>query len=100
MGVKQQTVGLMLLAAASGAEAGDPFNGHTIYGDYCLQCHGDDGSGELTEIPNFRRGEGLLQADFQLVETLKQGLGAMPAYQGLLNDDELADVISYIRTLQ
>lgn len=87
-------------SAAISAHAGDPFNGHTIYGKYCLSCHGDSGSGEMTPIPDLSRGEGLLQPDLQLAETLKQGLGAMPAYQGLLNDAELADVITYIRTLQ
>lgn len=54
----------------------------------------------MVAIPNFRRGEGLLQSDFALIDTLKQGMGAMPAYQGLLTDNELADVITYIRTLQ
>lgn len=96
----QQAVGLVLLSAACVVEAGDPFNGHTLYGEYCLSCHGDDGSGEMAGIPNFRRGEGLLRADHDLAETLKRGLGSMPAYQGLLTDGELADVITYIRTLQ
>ena len=91
---------LLLITAAATVQAGDPFNGHRIYGDYCLQCHGDDGRGVLAGIPNLRRGEGLLQPDHQLAEILKRGLGAMPAYQGLLDDKELADVITYIRTLQ
>ena len=91
---------LFLLAISTSAQAGDPFNGHRVYGEYCLSCHGDSGSGEMAAIPDFTRGEGLLQADFMLSDTLKQGLGAMPAYQGLLSDNELADVITYIRTLQ
>ncbi len=91
---------LCLLGMSIGAQAGNPFNGHTIYGQHCLSCHGNDGSGEMAAIPNFKRGEGLLQPDHILSNTLKQGLGAMPAYQGLLTDNELADVITYIRTLQ
>jgi len=90
----------LLLCASATSQAGDPFNGHTVYGKYCLQCHGDDGSGELTGIPNLQRGEGMLRPDHELVGVLKQGLGTMPAYQGLLSDHELADVITYIRTLQ
>ncbi|MDH5784228.1 MAG: cytochrome c [Chromatiales bacterium] len=81
-------------------EAGDPFNGHRIYGEHCLQCHGDDGSGLLVGIPDFTRGEGLLKSDLELVEQLKRGVGTMPAYQGLLSENELADVITYTRTLQ
>jgi mono/diheme cytochrome c family protein len=91
---------LLVLFASTATQAGDPFNGHSIYGEHCLQCHGDDGSGELVGVPDFRRGEGLLVSDYELAETLKQGLGTMPAYTGLLDDNELADVITYIRTLQ
>ena len=91
---------LILLGFITTAQAGDPFNGYTIYNQHCLNCHGEDGSGEMIAIPNFSRGEGLLQTDYMLTETLKQGLGTMPAYQGLLDDNELADVITYLRTLQ
>ena len=93
-------IATLLLLSAISAQAGDPFNGHTIYGEHCLSCHGDDGSGKQVGIPNFKRGEGLLKPDFELVEILKRGLGTMPAYQGLLSDNELADVMTYIRTLQ
>ncbi len=91
---------LLLLSIATTVEAGDPFSGHHVYTQHCLQCHSEDGSGNMVAIPNFRQGEGLLQPDYVLTETLKQGLGAMPAYRGLLNDNELADVITYLRTLQ
>lgn len=100
MGVGRALFVLLLLGASATLQAGDPFKGHTIYGEYCLECHGDTGSGEMVGLPDFTRGEGLLQSDLELVETLKQGLGTMPAYQGLLKDDELADAITYIRTLQ
>ncbi len=100
MVARRALLGLVLLTACAAVQAGDPFNGHRIYGEHCLQCHGNEGRGQLAGMPDFRRGEGLLQADYQLVETLKQGRGAMPAYQGLLDDNELADVITYIRTLQ
>ncbi len=93
-------IAALLMLSVFGAEAGDPFSGHTLYGEHCLNCHGDDGSGELVGIPNFKQGEGLLKPDFELVEILKGGAGTMPAYQGLLSDSELADVITYIRTLQ
>ena len=100
MGVFTRLIALCLLSISLCVQAGDPFNGHTIYGKHCLQCHGDTGRGEMVSIPDFSRGEGLLKADFMLVDTLKRGVGTMPAYQGLLTDNELADVITYIRTMQ
>ncbi len=91
---------LLLVLTAVAAKAGDPFNGHRIYGDHCLQCHGDSGRSELVGVPDFSRGEGLFVPDEQLMETLKWGLGTMPAYQGVLEESELRDVITYIRTMQ
>ena len=91
---------LLLLLPVLSAEAGDPFNGHTLYGKHCLNCHGNDGRGEMAGAPDFKRGEGLLKPDFELAGILKRGVGGMPAYQGLLSDSELSDVITYIRTLQ
>jgi mono/diheme cytochrome c family protein len=91
---------LLLLGLSTTAQAGDPFNGHAIYNRHCVSCHGDDGRGAVIPIPDFTRGEGLMKPDQLLTETLKFGLGTMPAYQGLLTEHELADVITYTRTLQ
>lgn len=91
---------LLILGFSAAAQAGDPFNGHAIYSKHCLSCHGEDGRGAMITIPDFTRGEGLMKPDHMLTETLKQGLGTMPAYQGLLSEHELADVITYTRTLQ
>lgn len=93
-------IALLLLGLATGAQAGDPFNGRTLYLQHCVQCHGEDGRGAVLAIPDLSRGEGLIKPDQMLVESLKQGLGTMPAYQGLLTDHELADLITYTRTLQ
>jgi mono/diheme cytochrome c family protein len=39
-------------------------------------------------------------SDAQLVASVKNGKGKMPAYRGRLTDDEIKGVISYVRTLQ
>ena len=38
--------------------------------------------------------------DVDLVRVLRDGDGHLPSYRGLLSDEELRDVIAYIRTLQ
>lgn len=100
MATTTRLVALLLISLSATTHAGDPFNGHVIYSKHCVNCHGEDGRGAMIPIPDFTRGEGLLKPDHMLAETLKQGLGTMPAYQGLLSDHELADVITYTRTLQ
>lgn len=82
------------------AYAGNPLNGAGIYVLHCQRCHGSGGQSVMPGMPNFTRGEGLLQPDDNLVSTIRAGRGIMPAYNGLLEYDEILDVIAYIRTLR
>ncbi len=90
---------ILLLAISASVTAGDPFKGREVYQQHCLSCHGADGRGTQLGVPDFTRGQGLLVGDLQLVETLRVGKNMMPAYQGMLSDQQLADAITYIRTL-
>ena len=95
----------MLLLALSAffvptvGNAGDVFNGKQVYKNHCANCHGTSGSGEIGNAPDFARGEGLMQSDVSLMEEISRGKGTMPGYQGVLTDQEILDVISYIRIL-
>lgn len=90
---------LALLSAAviSSAHAGDYFKGKTIYTTYCQNCHGSAGNGELGGAPKFNRGQGLMKPDAQLFDSIISGRNTMPGFQGILKDEEIYDVISYIR---
>lgn len=92
-------VGLGLLAAAP-AHAADVFKGRDLYGKHCEICHGPNGKGMLASSPDFTRGQGLLRTDLSLVETIRNGRGVMPAFRGLLSNQEMLDVIAYLRTFQ
>ena len=78
--------------------AGDVFNGKKIYEQHCKGCHGTRGRAMMPGAPSFRRGEGLLQTDPALFNTIRSGRNAMPGFQGVLDEYEILDVISYIRT--
>lgn len=99
--MKQRLIfAIALLVSASSVQAGDPFNGHRIYSKHCLHCHGETGHSDIVGTPDLSRGEGLMKPDFQLLQTLRNGVGTMPGYQGMITDVELNDVITYMRTLQ
>ena len=93
--------------------------GQTVYAEHCAACHGADLEGE----PNWRsRGpDGLLpapphdetghtwhHADQVLFDITKLGVvraanlqdyqSAMPAYEGVLTDDEIIAVLSFIKS--
>jgi cytochrome c6 len=53
----------------------------------------------MPNAPNFARNESLLQPDLSLLASIKTGKNAMPAYQGILSDQDILNVIVYLRTL-
>ena len=88
----------LLMLSLGAAMAADPVKGRAIYGGQCAGCHGVNGLPQVAEIPNFTMGQGLMKSDRELMETIKKGKGIMPAFQGVLSDEEILDVLAHIRT--
>lgn len=89
----------LLIITAGSAMAGDPVKGRGIYTERCSGCHGPNGKPDIAEVPNFSVGEGMMKSDSALMVTIKKGKAVMPAFEGVLTDDQILDVISYVRTL-
>lgn len=99
-------------AAAPPAPVGDAANGEAIFNQTCIACHGAGGVGVQGLGKPFTTSEFLLtQNDEQLLEFLKVGRAPddplnttgvlMPPKGGnpALTDQQLIDVIAYVRTL-
>lgn len=78
-----------------------------IYTDMCSRCHKDDGSGGKTEIEgktinaeNLTSDKMKKMADAKYVDYIKNGIPdeGMPAFKDRLNDEQIRDVIKFIRT--
>lgn len=82
------------------ASAADAANGNRIYLTHCMGCHGIGGKAVLPQAPSFARGERLMQPDITLLQSIKTGKNAMPPFMGILRDQEILDVIAYLRTLR
>ena len=91
--------GVIFSLAIASANASDVNLGRTLYQKHCLMCHGNRGEGNMAGAPDFTRGQGLMQSDRNLLNRVRRGNNACPAYQGILDDQEILDVIAYIRTL-
>jgi cytochrome c6 len=91
---------LVVLGLAGQAQAADPRRGAKVYNERCIQCHGSNGVPEMPGVPDFSRRERLMQGDLALVKSISIGKGMMPAFQGLLSENDILDVIAYLRTLQ
>ncbi|MGD8559183.1 MAG: cytochrome c [Gammaproteobacteria bacterium] len=97
-----RTISIALLLASvvyvNNALAGDPFAGSSIYAHYCVSCHGGDGAGEVAGTPSFRGGRLLTKNPMELKSTIRMGRDMMPAFQGVLTEQQIDDVMEYIRT--
>ncbi len=93
--------------------------GRTLYGEHCASCHGGNLEGEanwrerdkegyLPAPPHDASGHTWHHSDQQLFELTKRGVGAilqdanfktrMPAYEGVLSDQEIIAVLSHIKS--
>jgi len=102
--VNMQTVkfGLFAILFAFGSVnswAADTIKGAQIYAAQCATCHGTTGISVMPDAPNFAKNESLMQPDPSLFNSIKYGKNAMPSYQGILKDQDILDVIVYLRTL-
>jgi cytochrome c6 len=97
----KRLIPLLAFACASAAAQGADINkGRTLFTSHCAGCHGPNGMGLLPGTPNFRQGQVLMRPDSMLVESIRAGRNAMPAFRGMLTDAQLLDVVAFLRTLQ
>jgi len=91
---------LIVSSMAGNAYAlGNPFNGKPLYYKHCFDCHEKNGDTPMLNAPDFTKREGLMMSDQQLLTTIKSGKGIMPGYQGILKDEQIRDIITYIRNI-
>jgi mono/diheme cytochrome c family protein len=96
------------VAVAVACQPRDPTpagRGARIFQRTCSGCHGADGRGtlrpglskpprDLTNV-EFQK----LMSNDQLRQSIRIGKGQMPSFGALMGDEEIADVIAFVRTL-
>jgi cytochrome c6 len=101
--MKRRTVQMMaalLMLATTPAWSGDALRGAELYRLHCSACHGPGGRPVLPTAPDFTQHTTLLKPDLALLASIRRGRGAMPAYEGVLRDAEILDVVAHLRTLR
>jgi len=79
--------------------------GASVYKTKCAVCHGADGKGETAmgkamKLRDLGSADVQKQTDEQLTEITTNGKGKMPAYKGKLTDEQIKQVVAYIRTFK
>jgi mono/diheme cytochrome c family protein len=91
-------VALMMSSAAFGQAA-------DLYKTKCAACHGADGKGDTAVgkkmgVKSFSDPEVAKNSDQNWFDDTKKGKGKMPAYDGKLTDDQIKELVKYMRTLK
>jgi len=81
------------------AFASDANKGAELYNLHCASCHGAAGSSFMPAAPNFSFSDSLMQPDGTLLISIQDGKAGMPAYRGVLSNQDTLDTIAYLRTL-
>lgn len=75
-----------------------------LYKSKCAVCHAADGSGSGTvgkqlNVPSFHSREVQGQTNEQLELVISGGRGKMPGYRGKISDDQIKQLVTYVREL-
>jgi cytochrome c oxidase cbb3-type subunit 3 len=102
----------VILVATSMATAqttrGNPKAGEAIYSKHCLRCHGEklDGNGPeardlIVRPTDLSSTRSRMKSDWELLVPLTNGVLFTPmhSYRGKLTDEQILDVLSYIRSV-
>jgi len=86
------------------AARADAAAGAQLYKDKCMGCHGADGSGstpmgKALKAGDLRKPEIQAKKDAELAASITNGKGKMPAQKGNLSAAQIAEIITYVRTL-
>lgn len=73
---------------------GNADNGAMVYSSNCAVCHGDMGQGGQGIALKTEAAE---ESDEEIVETVLEGIETMPAFRDTLSDQQIADVLAFIR---
>jgi mono/diheme cytochrome c family protein len=81
--------------------------GQVLYSKTCAACHGKTGLGNGPKAPslktvptNFTKAESQNQTDGEHFYKTKTGRGDMPKYEGKLSDDDIWNIVNYVRTFK
>ena len=96
---------ILCLAASIVTPAFAQTGGADIYKTKCAMCHGADGlsntpAGKAMKAMALNDPSLIKASDADLFGFIKDGKEKMPAYKDRLTDDQIKDVVLFIRTLQ
>jgi len=87
-----------LLGALSCTAQATEAVGQQLYAHNCLACHQADGLGIPGAFPALKASPLVLGNETSLLRVVLAGRGGMPTFNGSLDDNQIAAVVTYIRS--
>jgi mono/diheme cytochrome c family protein len=80
-------------------------SGADLFKSKCASCHGASGAGDTAmgksmKLKDLGSADVQKQSDADLANVITKGKKPMPAYEGKLTNDQIQDLVKYIRTLK
>ena len=98
----------IILVAVGSAGAADVAKGKVIFAQKCAMCHAKDLTGNPAMAKMYKLDQSALslvkketqgKTDADLIVTTTKGKGRMPAQEGKLSADDIANVVAYVRSM-
>lgn len=101
--IRASMVALVFALVASTAFAAD--SGADLFKGKCASCHGATGAGDTAmgksmKLKDLGSAEVQKASDADLTNVIAKGKKPMPGYEGKLTNDQIQEVVKYIRTLK
>jgi cytochrome c6 len=95
---------IFTLAIVFSSRAAAQDDAAALYKAKCASCHAADGSGDTPVgkklgVKAFNAPDVAKNSDAAWTEATKKGKGKMPAYEGKLTDDQIKELVKYMRGL-
>src|SRR5258708_20604341 len=95
-------VGILVIGLSAPVFAQDAA---ALYKNKCAVCHGADGKGDTAmgkklNAKSFSSPEVAKMTDAQLIEITTKGKDKMPPYDKKLTDDQIKELVNFIRSLK
>ncbi len=99
------TAVILVLACGLSMSSFAADSGADLFKAKCAGCHGatgagDTGMGKSLKLKDLGSPEVQAKSDAELADTISKGKKPMPAYEGKLTNDQIQEVVKYIRTLK
>jgi mono/diheme cytochrome c family protein len=90
---------LLIGGAAAPMAAIGADHGWELYTQKCAPCHRQNGQGEKGLSPALADNEFVNGNASEVVRTILTGRHTMPAFKDVLSDEDIASVLSFVRTI-